>query len=269
MRQVCNLGGGVASTAMFLMALHGDIDAKVDAAIWADTGWEPRSTHETIHKLTEYANKFGVSVYTVKATLGNGDIRNAMLDPNSQNGQMPMFTRNKQGKVMMLHRFCTNEFKVYPIRRLLRSEFKASHDNPVCTWLGYTVEEVKRIKESDVKYQILRHPLAENRIYRYDCLEYLKNVGFEFVQRSACVGCPYRKDDEFNILSDTEKQELEVFENKLNETGYQMRQGSDERLEVRLHRSMKPISEHPYKTDSTASQLTLFDDVCDGGSCWT
>ena len=266
MIQVCSLGGGKASTAMFLKSLHGHIDAKIDAAIWADTGREPQSTHDTIQRLTEYAKDFGVPIYTVRATLGDGDIYKAMLDPNSRNGQMPMYFRNKKGEKTMLRRYCTNEFKVYPIRRLLRSEFKATFKNPVNTWLGYTVDEVSRMKPSNVKYEVRRYPLIEHRIYRSQCIEYLNKHGWDTVERSACTGCPYRSDSEYTILSEAEKLELAQFEEELNRNGYQMKEGAEDRVEVRIHRSMTPVVERPYEN---SEQLDLLDEMCDGGSCFT
>ena len=267
MIQIASLGGGQASTAMILMSLHGHIDAQVDAAVWADTGREPQSTHDTIGFLKEYATEFGVPVYIVRATLADGDIWKAMLIANSRNGQMPMFFYNKEGKRSMLNRYCTNEFKVFPIRRLLRSEFKASYKNPVNTWLGYTMDEMTRMKPSKPKYEVRRYPLIEHRVYRYQCTEYLKAHGLDFVQRSACVGCPYRLDDEYDVLSDTEKQALADFENKLNENGYQMKEDATDRIEVRVHSSMIPIEQAPYKSEN--QQMELFSDLCDGASCWT
>lgn len=266
LKQVCSLGGGKASTAMFLKGLHGDIDARPDAAIWADTGFEPQSTHDTIARLTEYAEGFGVPIYTVRATLGDGDIRKAMLDPNSRNGQMPMYARNLEGKRMMLRRYCTNEFKTYPVRRLLRSQFKATYKHPINVWLGYTMDEVTRIKQSKPKYEVRRYPLIEHRIYREQCIEYLKEHGWNEVERSACVCCPFRRDDEFNILTEKEKRELEELEDALNVDGYKIAENA-EPTEVRFHGTLVPIKERPYE-DST-NQMSLLDDLCDGASCFT
>ena len=266
MLQICSLGGGKASTAMFLKSLHGHIDAKVDAAIWADTGFEPQSTHDTIGRLTEYAKDFGVKIHIVQAKLGDGDIRKAMLNPDSRNGQIPMYSRNLEGKKMMIRRYCTNEFKVYPIRRLLRSEFKATYKRPVNTWLGYTIDEFTRMKDSKPKYEIRRYPLIEHRIYREQCIEYLNKHGWSEVERSACVCCPYRQDKEYDILTEQEKRALEELEEALNTTGYKMSEKS-EPVEVRFHPTLIPIKERPYEKDN--GQLELFEQMCDGASCFT
>ena len=44
--RVLSLGAGVQSTALALMAAHGEIGPMPDCAIFADTGWEPRAVHE-------------------------------------------------------------------------------------------------------------------------------------------------------------------------------------------------------------------------------
>jgi hypothetical protein len=40
--RVISLGAGVRSTTMALMAAHGEITPMPDAAIFADTQWEPK-----------------------------------------------------------------------------------------------------------------------------------------------------------------------------------------------------------------------------------
>ena len=41
--RVLSLGAGVQSTTLALMAAHGEIGPMPDAAIFADTGWEPQA----------------------------------------------------------------------------------------------------------------------------------------------------------------------------------------------------------------------------------
>ena len=41
MIDILNLGAGVQSSTMALMAAHGEITPMPDVAIFADTGWEP------------------------------------------------------------------------------------------------------------------------------------------------------------------------------------------------------------------------------------
>src|SRR5437764_521642 len=41
--RVLSLGAGVQSTTVLLMAMRGEIRDKLDCAIFADTGWEPKA----------------------------------------------------------------------------------------------------------------------------------------------------------------------------------------------------------------------------------
>jgi hypothetical protein len=49
MMRVVSLGAGVQSTTMALMAAHGELTPMPDAAIFADTGWEPKAVYEHLH----------------------------------------------------------------------------------------------------------------------------------------------------------------------------------------------------------------------------
>ena len=79
MKNILSLGGGVQSTALLLMSLHGDIEPRFDAAIFADTGWERESTLKTIDRLKKYASAFDVPLITVS----KGNIREDMLKPDT------------------------------------------------------------------------------------------------------------------------------------------------------------------------------------------
>lgn len=49
--RVLSLGAGVQSTTMALMAAHGEIGPMPDCAIFADTGWEPKSVYDHLEWL--------------------------------------------------------------------------------------------------------------------------------------------------------------------------------------------------------------------------
>ena len=95
--QICSLGGGVASTALFLMSLHGEIENPADAAMFADTGNERQTTLDTIHFLKDYAKDFGVPVHIVKNDR-LPDIQTNALKPDSKIGDMPFHTLDKAVK---------------------------------------------------------------------------------------------------------------------------------------------------------------------------
>ena len=261
MIQVCSLGGGVASTALFLMSLHGEIENPADAAVFADTGAERQSTLDTIRFLEAYAKDFGVPVHIIKNEKLL-DVRTNALSSDSKIGDMPFHTLDKKGKKTTLGKYCTKEFKTKPCWKLIRSEYGATYKTPVSVWLGYTVDEATRIKRDVQKYEVRRYPLIEKRIYRYQCQKWLDEHGFDFVDRSACVVCPYRRDSEYRDMPENEIQEAIAFEEDVNKRG--MITG-EQTAPLRLHPSLIPLSERPFENPDQ----TEFDDMCDGGSCFT
>lgn len=64
--RVLSLGAGVQSTAVALMALAGELPP-LDAAIFADTGWEPPAVYGHLWKLADEFRKAGVPLYVVSA----------------------------------------------------------------------------------------------------------------------------------------------------------------------------------------------------------
>jgi 3'-phosphoadenosine 5'-phosphosulfate sulfotransferase (PAPS reductase)/FAD synthetase len=52
MKRFLSLGAGVQSSTLALMIAHGEIEP-VEAAIFADTGWEPRHVYEWLNWLEE------------------------------------------------------------------------------------------------------------------------------------------------------------------------------------------------------------------------
>ena len=262
--QVISLGGGKASTSLFLRSLHGEIENPAELAVFADTGAEPQTTYNTIQYLQEYAKQFNVPVHIIKAEGKN--IVDQELDTTTNNGGMPLFTYNEKGEKMMLRKFCSGHFKRDPLRKYTKNYFNATHKNPMHVWLGYTVDEAFRMKPSKMKYEQFRYPLIEKRLDRYECEKYLEKYGFDFVERSACLFCPYRRDEEWKILTEEELVFVEKFEKELNET-YCTSEDSKFKV-LRFHKSLDPITDRPFENP----QPNLFDpidDICGGASCFT
>lgn len=85
--RVLSLGAGVQSTAVALLAATGQLD-RLDAAIFSDTGWEPRSVYAQLDRLErEIFEPAGIPVYRVS----NGNIREDALDPEHRFASMPLY----------------------------------------------------------------------------------------------------------------------------------------------------------------------------------
>src|SRR5438034_6802056 len=71
-----SLGAGVQSSATLLLAARGRIPT-FDAAIFADTGWEPSNVYRHLARLTRIADDAGIPIVRVH----KGHIRQDALDP--------------------------------------------------------------------------------------------------------------------------------------------------------------------------------------------
>jgi hypothetical protein len=100
--RLLSLGAGVQSTTLLLLSIEGVIP-RFDAAIFADTGWEPAAVYTHLARLTELAARAGIPV--IKTS--KGDIRRDALDPEHRFVSMPLFVRGPNGERGMARRQCS------------------------------------------------------------------------------------------------------------------------------------------------------------------
>ena len=89
MRHYLSLGGGMQSSALFIRSLLGLVEFPIEAAIFADTGWERPQTYEMVEFLRVFGEKRGVPVYTVS----NGNIHDDTLNPSVRAPGMPFYVK--------------------------------------------------------------------------------------------------------------------------------------------------------------------------------
>ena len=259
---VISLGAGVQSSTMALMSAEGKLP-KVDCAIFADTGYEPKAVYrylEFLEKVLPYP------VYRVQ----KGNIRDDMLAAKDTTNfaVAPFFTQNKiTGKKGMIMRQCTNDYKIQPIRKKIRElsgVTKGKHfpkDKYVEQWIGISIDEISRMKPARDKYLLNRHPLIEAKMSRQDCIDYLKKENIPLPEKSACIICPFHNDaywhfmktkrpEEFADAVDFDKQVRSISRKK------------DEQLYS--HRSCKPLDEIEFDKKEDDKQLNMFNNECEG-----
>lgn len=84
---VLSLGAGVQSSVLLMLSAAG-ILPKLDAAIFADTGWEPAAVYDHLNRLeAEVAKPAGIPIIRVSV----GNIRDDALDPEHRFASMPLF----------------------------------------------------------------------------------------------------------------------------------------------------------------------------------
>jgi len=259
---VISLGAGVQSSTMAIMAAKGDFP-KVDCAIFADTGYEPKAVYtylEFLKKILPYP------VYLVE----KGNIRDDMLAAKGTTNFVvaPFFTQNKiTGKKGMVMRQCTNDYKIQPIRTKIRelcNVKKGKHfpkDKYVEQWIGISTDEAGRMKPARDKYILNRHPLIEAKMSRQDCIDYLKKENIPLPEKSACIVCPYHNDAYWHFMK-TERPSEFADAVDFDKQVRNISRKEDEQLYS--HRSCKPLDEVEFDKKETDKQLDMFNNECEG-----
>ena len=88
-RHYLSLGGGMQSSALFIRSVLGLVEYPIEAAIFADTGWERPQTYEMVEFLRVFGEKHGVPIYTVS----NGNIHDDTLNPSVRAPGMPFYVK--------------------------------------------------------------------------------------------------------------------------------------------------------------------------------
>lgn len=241
--RVISLGWGVQSFTLAAMAALGDIEP-VDYAIHADTTHERQATYEFAKRHTGWLEERGVRVVTVKPTSAKivDDFGGVMIPAHIENAGM--FSRQ-----------CTDKWKRATMRRWLQANRNGER---VEQWLGISLDEFQRMRESDVKYITNIYPLVEKRMTRNDCVNYLQRHGIEVPTKSACVFCPFQRTDEWREVMD-------------NATDFIKATYADEIIrEARMpgklyvHPARIPLGEVDLRTAEEKGQMTLWDNECSG-----
>lgn len=242
---IISLGAGVQSTVMALMSECGELP-KADAAIFADTQWEPRHIYEHLDWLE---SQLSYPVYRVTG----GNLRNVLLEKKTDKWRyaLPFYMDGSIGK-----RQCTTDYKIVPIRKKVR-ELSGGASGTV-QWIGITTDEASRMKPSGVQYITNVFPLIDLRMSRRDCEKWFHSryPGRE-LRKSSCLGCPYHSDRQWREIRDVPEQWADVVEvdRSIRDTpnGKQY-----------MHRSAKPIELVDFSTAEERGQTNLFENECEG-----
>jgi hypothetical protein len=235
-----------------------------DCAIFADTGYEPKSVYIYLDYLKDI---LPYPVHIVR----KGNIKDDMLnsiDNGTRSSTAPFFTKNADtGKKGMLRRQCTNDYKIQPIRKKIRELCNVGYrkhfpkDQYVEQWIGISTDEVMRMKPSRDKYIINRHPLIEAKLSRQDCINWLKQKNFLLPEKSACIVCPYHNDAYWHFMK---TKRVEEFADAV-EFDKKIRTGSRKiRDQLFLHRSCLPLDQVDFNKKDNKKQLDMFNNECEG-----
>lgn len=264
-----SFGGGRQGTAIAVMlARHTEVFEKIkypipQHIIFADTGREPQNVYENVNRIKDMMIEAGYTFHIVsKGKIG---------DTKRSKTLMPLYTRpanSSKSEIGMLTRQCTQEYKIDPIRNKIREllGLKKGQRVPkgtlVETWLGISIDEIRRAKPSRVKWEVCRFPLIDLKLDASNCIAYVeKELGYS-PPKSACDICPMRSPSAWQNLA---TEDPETF-TKAVEFDREIRHGLT-RNPAYIHQWGIPLEEAV-----NTGQLSLFpknrSGSCDSGYCF-
>lgn len=261
-RRFLSLGAGVQSSTLALMIAHGEVPM-VEAAIFADTQWEPKAVYEWLDWLE---TQLPFPVHRVTA----GSIRDSILKKQNTTGgrfaSIPWYMRHEDGERGMGRRQCTREYKIEPLirakRQLLGYATRTRIPVGACeTLLGISTDEASRMRDSRERWNRNVWPLIELNMSRNDCLTWMRRNGYPQPPKSSCIGCPFHSDHEWRRIRDTDP-EAWADAVALDEVIRKPVRGI--RGEQFMHRKLLPLAEVDLSTAEERGQINLFENECEG-----
>jgi len=280
MLQILSLGAGVQSSALLLMSCRGDLP-KLDAAIFADTGWEPKGVYETLEWLTVQSELAGIPMYVVRKGNLRDDAMQSQVRGISGEGRrscvrsmsMPLFTKQQDGKKGQIRRQCTLEYKIGPIEKKtkellgIKPRQRMPKEVVVQQWMGISSDEARRARLAKTLWQEFVYPflglpqmMLDKTYSRAGILRWLsKHYPDREFPRSACIGCPFKSDNEWRNT----RENSEEWEDAL-EFDRAIRHSGGMRGEMYLHQKLIPLEEIDLSTDIDHGQQMLWNQECEG-----
>jgi len=216
---IWSFGGGVQSIAILVLIIQGRLP-KPERVVMADTGRERQAVWNYADEVVKpEMARIGLELEVIPHSY-------SYVDMMGHNGDLliPVFFKNgnKPGK---LPTFCSDEWKKHPVRRYLR-ENGYGQNNPVIQWFGMSLDEVGRMRKSDVKWLENYYPLCQDetiRMRRHECRLLIGAHGLPQPPSSACWMCPNRDNHTWQQMKDNEPDDFNKavrFEKVINGAGW-------------------------------------------------
>jgi len=183
---VWSYGGGRQSVALAVLVEQGKLP-RPELAVFADTGREDSAT--MVYHREHVASFLDLEIAPHEL---------ATVDLWSSGGSLliPAFTST--GK---LPTYCSVEWKRRVVSRFLRAKGYGPA-RPIDLWLGISLDEIERARDSDVAWIRHRFPLLDLRLTRHDCERIIADAGMPPAPKSSCWMCPFRSREQWRDLRD-------------------------------------------------------------------
>lgn len=273
-----NLGAGVQSTALYLLACEEELT--FDCAIFADTQDEPQGVYRHLDWLK---GQPGPPIWVRSRGCLGDNLVNGVNATGQRFVSIPAFVAEDHEtrprfcagvKAGMVRRQCTREYKIEVCERAIRYELiglkprqRMPKDRLVYQYFGITTDERQRAERAKkrfdkVKWAVPKYPFLDWGWSRRDCVNYLRGKVPHAVPKSACVFCPYRDNDSWERLKLTDPEGWDravEIDAKLREDGTRANRGMAKKLY--LHRSCVPLPMVVFDSARTPDAKSI------GGEC--
>lgn len=195
---VLNYSGGKQSSALLWMVLRGDLPRPESFLVLnANPGMENSGTYQYTDMMRVECARAGIEFITAPGPDLFYDLISVGTATRVDNP--PYWTKSAKGKQGRLKQKCTAFYKVAPmdrvIRRVLEERFGISQKSKrlpegcVEKWIGFTLDEVSRMKPSSQKYVQFTYPLIDLGMGNEATLRYLTDNDLPVPPRSVCNAC--------------------------------------------------------------------------------
>ena len=259
--RILSLGAGVQSSTVALLIAHGEI-APVDAAIFADTQWEPPTVYQWLDWLEQQ-----VPFPVHRVTRGNlrADILAKANTTGGRFAAVPWHMKHPDGSKGMGRRQCTAEYKLLPLYRKQRELLGAVPRQrlPVgsCeTLIGISTDEAMRMKPSRHRWNTHVFPLIDLEMSRRDCLTWMRDHGYPEPPKSSCIGCPFHSNTEWRRIKADPALWADAV--AIDESIRQPVRGI--KGQQYMHGSLLPLAQVDLSTAEERGQVNMFINECEG-----
>ena len=234
--QVWACGGGVQSTAIAVLICQGKLPTP-DFAWIVDVGYEKSKTFDYVKStIIPRLSEIGVRLKIIR-TIDYFD--NSLFDATN-NVRLPLYEKGNDGIVRKYKTHCSGTWKQRVAHHWLREQGVKRCD----TWIGISVDEMRRIKISSVKWNQNKYPLVDLGIRREDCIDLIARAGWPKPEHTSCYLCPNQPDFQWQDLKENYREDWE------------RAVGFDEYIRsinpnLFLHTSCKPLKDKAFDTKYT------------------
>lgn len=282
MKKILSYGGGVQTRALGRLVLDGRVE-RPDLVAFADTKNEPLRIMQLIDQEFALLESAGVECVIVNRGdladwRGNGSIHVPLyivstegrwVEPGDDEDEGVQFYGLPQdraervwapaGSRGLLRRTCTTRFKTECVESEAR--FRGWDRDGYELWIGFTTDEIRRVKPSKRNYITSRWPLIELDWRRSNC-EALLIEHNQPITKSSCVFCPYKSAQKWELLRGPDLERAIAYDESIR----------DARLGFKsyVHRWFRPLREIMAEPGEPILLPGLsLEDECDEGGCWT